>query len=270
MRSRSSSSASNSAGVAATSVSPATRRDSIRCVSSPRRIAPAIRALPLNVCSVRRSLLACSSLPGWRRHARSSSPACGKSSVASSRKIGRTSRSTSSCTPTRGSAATSGTASAAAAGAVVAGALACVAAAASEAAGRSSVTGAGLDARSGVASGTSIAAAAGVSLACSSSSSARAASRSAWASASASPSSGVASWRSVSSSCWISAASTASEAVKLARACTRPTSARRPSMARARIGWAAPGSGVPRSASPMRHCSSDFAVVAISGKPPVR
>ena len=105
MRSRSSSSASNSAGVAATSASPSTSRDSIRCVSSPRRIAPAIRALPLNVCSVRRSLLRV--LVGcrdWRRHARSSSPACGKSSVASSRKIGSTCASTSSRTPCSGSA----------------------------------------------------------------------------------------------------------------------------------------------------------------------
>ena len=56
--SRSVSSASNSSGVAGASVSPSISRDSIRCVSSPRRIAPAIRALPLNVCSVRRSCCA--------------------------------------------------------------------------------------------------------------------------------------------------------------------------------------------------------------------
>ena len=55
IRSISVSSASNSSALGATGTSPIDSRDSIRCASSPRRIAPAIRALPFSVCSVRRS-----------------------------------------------------------------------------------------------------------------------------------------------------------------------------------------------------------------------
>ena len=66
------SSASKSSGVAATGASPVDSRDSIRCASSPRRIAPAIRALPLNVCSVRRSCRALPQSPGARRQPRTS------------------------------------------------------------------------------------------------------------------------------------------------------------------------------------------------------
>ena len=95
-RSRSVSRVSNSAGVGLANASPASRRLSISCVSSPKRIAPAIRALPLNVCKLRRSACAASTLAGLCRHARSCSPACGKSSAASSRKIGSTCSSTSS------------------------------------------------------------------------------------------------------------------------------------------------------------------------------
>ncbi len=81
---------------APTGVSPCPSCDSMRCVSSPRRIAPAMRALPLNVCSVRRN--SATGLPscGLRRHARNSSPARGNSSAASSRKMGNTCVSTSS------------------------------------------------------------------------------------------------------------------------------------------------------------------------------
>ncbi len=68
----------------------------MRCASCPRRIAPAMRALPLNVCSVRRSCAAAACRRRARRQARSSSPACGNSSAASSRKIGSTCGSTSS------------------------------------------------------------------------------------------------------------------------------------------------------------------------------
>ena len=75
------------------SARPARRRStaatSIRCASSPRRIAPAIRALPLSVCSVRRSCAALVVSSGARRQALTCSPACGKSSSASSRKIDR-------------------------------------------------------------------------------------------------------------------------------------------------------------------------------------
>ena len=95
-RSRSVSRVSNSSGVDLASASPASRRLSISCVSSPKRIAPAIRALPLSVCKLRRSACAASTLAGLCRHARSCSPACGKSSAASSRKIGSTCSSTSS------------------------------------------------------------------------------------------------------------------------------------------------------------------------------
>ena len=49
------SSASNSVGRGRDGRIAGDRRDSIRCASSPRRIAPAMRALPLNVCSVRRN-----------------------------------------------------------------------------------------------------------------------------------------------------------------------------------------------------------------------
>ena len=83
---------------------PSSRRDSMRCASWPRRIAPAMRALPLNVCSVRRSARRRSRRrSGVRRHARSCSPACGNSSAASSRKIGSTCGSTSSRMPASGS-----------------------------------------------------------------------------------------------------------------------------------------------------------------------
>ena len=97
------------AASAATARRRRTSRDSIRCVSSPRRIAPAMRALPLNVCSVRRSC-ARPRLPscGLRRQARTSSPACGKSSAASSRKIGSTCASTSSRMSASGSSCASG------------------------------------------------------------------------------------------------------------------------------------------------------------------
>ncbi len=96
MRSRSVSSVSSSAAPGRAIASPSGRRLSIRCVSSPSRIAPAMRALPLKVWSVR--LRACTGAvsAGFLRHARSCSPACGKSSAASSRKIGRTCLSTSS------------------------------------------------------------------------------------------------------------------------------------------------------------------------------
>ena len=67
------------------------------------RIAPAMRALPLNVCNVRRRRATAPLSSGARRHARSSSLACGKSSAASSRKIGRTCASTSSRISARGS-----------------------------------------------------------------------------------------------------------------------------------------------------------------------
>ena len=53
MWSRSLSSASNSSARRRAVASPLESRLSIRCVSSPSRIAPAIRALPLNVCNVR-------------------------------------------------------------------------------------------------------------------------------------------------------------------------------------------------------------------------
>ena len=77
MRSRSPSRASKSSADPETGASSTSRRDSIRCTSSPRRMAPAIRALPLNVWSVRRSWRARASSPGARRHARTRSPACG-------------------------------------------------------------------------------------------------------------------------------------------------------------------------------------------------
>ena len=44
--------------------------DSMRCVSSPSRIAPAMRALPLNVCSVRRNSATALPSCGLRLHAR--------------------------------------------------------------------------------------------------------------------------------------------------------------------------------------------------------
>ena len=77
IRSRSASRASKSSDVAVTGTSSTTRRDSIRCASSPRRIAPAIRALPFNVCSVRRNCRAPDESAGARRHPRTCSPACG-------------------------------------------------------------------------------------------------------------------------------------------------------------------------------------------------
>ena len=94
--SRSLSSASKSSGDPGVSASPEDSRFSIKCASSPSLIAPAMRALPLNVCSVRCSAWEASLSVGLRRQARSCSPVCGNNSAASSRKIGSTCRSTSS------------------------------------------------------------------------------------------------------------------------------------------------------------------------------
>ncbi len=114
--SRSASSASNSVSDAGARFSPCISRDSMRCVSSPRRIAPAMRALPLNVWSVRRRCCAVVRSRGLRRQPRTCSPACGNSSDASSRKIASTCSSTSSRMPASGSVSVSKVSSGSAAG----------------------------------------------------------------------------------------------------------------------------------------------------------
>ncbi|MDT4844884.1 hypothetical protein FQZ97_788530 [compost metagenome] len=70
--------------------------DSMRCARSPRRMAPASRALPLSVCSVRSTEARGAASSGWCDHWRSASPSWGISSAASSSKIGNRSTSTAS------------------------------------------------------------------------------------------------------------------------------------------------------------------------------
>ena len=72
--------------------------DSSRWVISPRRMAPASRALPLSVCSARRLALRASRRCGCAAQSRSAVPSTGSSSAASSSKIGNRSGSSASST----------------------------------------------------------------------------------------------------------------------------------------------------------------------------
>jgi hypothetical protein len=64
---------------------------SSRCAISPRRIAPASRAPPLKVCSVRMQADGASASDGWRSQSRRRDCSWGSSSSASSSKIGNSS-----------------------------------------------------------------------------------------------------------------------------------------------------------------------------------
>ena len=96
MRSNAVSSSLNSEAGTAFSCTASSTRDSIWCVSSPSAMAPAMRALPLSVCSTRRSDCAGPDSFGFSRQPRSPAPISGTSSFASSRKIGSSSGSISS------------------------------------------------------------------------------------------------------------------------------------------------------------------------------
>ena len=67
--------------------------DSMRCAISPRRRAPARRALPLRVCRARKTSLRALWLSGRADHWRSAPPSWGINSAASSSKIGKSSAS---------------------------------------------------------------------------------------------------------------------------------------------------------------------------------
>ena len=79
--------------LAAASVPRNSISDSILCAISPRRRAPANRALPFRVCKTRSTSLRVSRLAGLADHWRSAAPSCGMSSVASSSKMGKSSAS---------------------------------------------------------------------------------------------------------------------------------------------------------------------------------
>ena len=95
-RSKYSSISSNLATAGSLSVSIAIILDSSTCASSPRRINPAMRALPFKVCKWRASSITGLWSAGRARQARMPSPTCGTISLASSRKIGSRSLSISS------------------------------------------------------------------------------------------------------------------------------------------------------------------------------
>ena len=67
--------------------------DSILCAISPRRMAPASRALPLRVCNARSTSMRALRLSGRADHCLSAPPSCGINSAASSSKIGKRSAS---------------------------------------------------------------------------------------------------------------------------------------------------------------------------------
>ena len=71
-------------------------RDSSKCVNSPKRITPTIRALPLKVCKCRANVAGCASLLGLLCHCRTSSSILPSKSLASSKKMGNNSSSISS------------------------------------------------------------------------------------------------------------------------------------------------------------------------------
>ena len=93
MASTRASSASTSALLAWPLASRCSMAVSSRCAISPRRIAPASRAPPLKVCSVRMQAAAAAGSAGRRAQSRMRDCSCGSSSSPSSRKIGNSSSS---------------------------------------------------------------------------------------------------------------------------------------------------------------------------------